>query len=48
MCPSVEEAIIGIQVRKSKACAEVLNDKSLESQIPASEKNGKHDVYLGG
>tara|TARA_B100001996_G_scaffold68145_1_gene49678 strand:- start:1087 stop:1440 length:354 start_codon:yes stop_codon:yes gene_type:complete len=37
-CPSVEEAIIGIQVRKSKACAEVLNDKRLESQIPASEK----------
>ncbi len=38
MCPSVEEAIIGIQVRKSKACAEVLNDKRIESQIPASEK----------
>ena len=37
-CPSVEEAIIGIQVRKSKACADVLNDKRIESQIPANEK----------
>lgn len=33
--PSVEEAIVNLQIAKSKVCADVLGDQKLEKQVPA-------------
>lgn len=38
-CPSVEESIMNLQEHKSMICANVLNDKRLETQIPLSRSN---------
>jgi SNF2 family DNA or RNA helicase len=38
-CPSIEESIMALQGHKSLVCAEVLNDKRIENQIPTKSKN---------